>query len=121
MTHSPDLDPETMRALWLGVVVVAFLDLRQGEGLAAQNEAADLKLRAERRLGQLLGETVRHEGGRPSKQSHAATVLPDGISKTQSSRWQLAARFGPREAARMLASPIRPGRRRAPAALVGAA
>ncbi len=51
-------------------------------------KAPELKLRAERKL---LGETVRHQGGRPSKQLHDETVLPDGISRIQSHRWQLVA------------------------------
>src|SRR5436309_2262552 len=47
---------------------------QQGYCLAAQNDAAELKLRAERRLGDLLAETVRHEGGRPAKRSQDDTV-----------------------------------------------
>ena len=54
--------------------------------------AAEIKLYAERRLGELLAETVRHEGGRPEKLSHAGTVLPAGINRNQSSRWQAIAR-----------------------------
>lgn len=59
-----------------------------------QNSAAELKVRAERRLGELLREVVPHEGGRPEKRLQAATVsrearLQDmGIEKTQSHRWQ---------------------------------
>jgi N6-adenosine-specific RNA methylase IME4 len=34
-------------------------------GLAAQNKCAELRLRAERKLGQYLGGTQRHQGGRP--------------------------------------------------------
>jgi hypothetical protein len=66
---------------------------QQRYGLQAQNEAAELKLRAERRLGELLAETVDHGGDRRSK-SHRTTLngLPEGVSKTQSSRWQRIAR-----------------------------
>ena len=39
----------------------------------------------------VLIQAVRHEGGRPSKQSQRATVLPDGVSKSQSHHWQLEA------------------------------
>lgn len=64
--------------------------LRQaGQGLEMQNQCAEIKIRAEVRAGELLAETV--EPGRPSKRSHDATILPEGISKTQSSRWQAMA------------------------------
>jgi hypothetical protein len=56
---------------------------------------AEIKLRAERRIGEMLGETVSHEGGRPEKPSHDVTVSPRlsdiGISRKQSSRWQTIA------------------------------
>src|SRR4051812_11665131 len=63
---------------------------QQGYSLAAQNDAAELKLRAERRLGELLAATVRP--GNPQL-SHDATIgrLPAGITRTQSSRWQAVA------------------------------
>lgn len=64
-------------------------------GLAAQNHAAEIKIRAERRAGELLKEMDKHEGGRPSgKTSNIAlpvsppTLSEIGISKMQSSRWQ---------------------------------
>jgi N6-adenosine-specific RNA methylase IME4 len=57
-------------------------------------QATEIKLRAERRAGELLREMVeigaREDGGRP-KRSHDATVLKLddlGVSKSQSSRWQ---------------------------------
>jgi N6-adenosine-specific RNA methylase IME4 len=34
-------------------------------GMAAQNKCAELRIRAERKLGQYLGGTQRHQGGRP--------------------------------------------------------
>lgn len=58
--------------------------------LEIQNNVIELKLRAERRLGELIGETVR-----PGKNllSHDATGagLPQGVSRTQSHRYQQAA------------------------------
>ena len=67
-------------------------------GLEAQNDAAEIKLRAERRAGELLAAMAKHPAGRPSEnRSHAATdFLPPrledlGISKGQSSRWQAIA------------------------------
>ena len=59
---------------------------QSGFCLQAQNDAAELKLRAERKIGDLLAETV--ENHRPAKVSHDVTVLPDGISRMQSSRFQ---------------------------------
>lgn len=54
-----------------------------GHGLEMQNDVAEIKLRAERRAGELLGEmdlrTGFHDGTLP---------LPDGIDKMQSHRWQ---------------------------------
>jgi hypothetical protein len=62
---------------------------QQRHGLAAQQDACEVKLRAERRLGELLGVTVRAGGDRKSK-SHGVTLngLPEGVSRMQSSRWQ---------------------------------
>jgi N6-adenosine-specific RNA methylase IME4 len=65
--------------------------------LAAQNDAAELKLRAERKLGELLAETVRPRAGAGRPEKNGSTKepitgqLPAGVSKTQSHRWQLAA------------------------------
>lgn len=72
-------------------------------GLEAQNHAAEIKLRAERRAGELLREMDDPRGGdrksetAKNQKSHDATIdrtptLADlGISKSQSSRWQAIA------------------------------
>ncbi len=66
-------------------------------GLEAQNDAAEIKLRAERRLGELLAARPKQDGGDAARaRSQAATeVRPRlgdlGISKSQSSRWQAIA------------------------------
>lgn len=65
-----------------------------GESLEMQNQCGEIKLRAERRGGELLSETDKHKGGRPSKTSN--TMLPVstptledlGIDKMESSRMQ---------------------------------
>jgi site-specific DNA-methyltransferase (adenine-specific) len=67
-------------------------------GLEAQNDAAEIKLRAERKLGELLAEQEKHPGGNINR-SQPATGSPVeparlrdlGISKSQSSRWQAIA------------------------------
>lgn len=54
----------------------------------ALNHAGELKIRAERQLGALLQLRIRHQGGRPTKRSHDESVLPEGIDRNSSSRWQ---------------------------------
>lgn len=63
-----------------------------GESLEAQNKAAEIRLRAERRAGELL-KAMEGMGRRGGDRKSSNTVLLDdiGISKIQSSRWQLAA------------------------------
>jgi hypothetical protein len=65
-------------------------------GLEIENDAAEIRLIAERRLGDMLKEIAKDHGGRPKKnQLHnvtsfsETTTLDDlGISKIQSHRWQ---------------------------------
>ena len=49
-------------------------------------QVPELKLRAERRLGELLKDTVEHEGGTAAVVSNR--LLPEAVSRMQSSRWQ---------------------------------
>jgi phage N-6-adenine-methyltransferase len=64
------------------------------QGFEAANAAAEIKLRAERKAGEMLAAMDKHKGGRPSETSNS--VLPVsgeslddlGIDKMQSSRWQ---------------------------------
>jgi len=60
-----------------------------GESLEMQNQCAEIKLRAERRAGEILKDTIQHGGDRRSEtRSHDATLKDSGINKSQSSRWQ---------------------------------
>jgi hypothetical protein len=65
--------------------------------LEAQNDAAEIKLRAERKLGELLGAIDKDRGGnfnrsQPATGSSKPVRLQDlGVSKSQSSRWQAIA------------------------------
>lgn len=60
-----------------------------GMGLAMQNECAELKLRAERKAGEMLAATVEHGGDRRSaSKSQGATLKDLDINRSQSSRWQ---------------------------------
>jgi len=70
---------------------------QQGASLEAQNTAAELKVRAERKLGVLLKETDLAQGKRNDlvvslNQVHDKPTLRDlNIEKTQSHRWQTIA------------------------------
>ena len=48
------------------------------------------RLRAERVVGGMLANGVQHQGGRPKKRVPEGTVLPDGITKKDSHKWQRA-------------------------------
>ncbi|MCK5943249.1 MAG: hypothetical protein KAI24_14815 [Planctomycetes bacterium] len=69
-----------------------------------QNRFAELELRSARRLGQILGETVKP--GRPAKRSKGSTVssggLPDGITRDRSSKCQRIAAIEPEAFERFL-------------------
>ena len=66
---------------------------QQSDSLYAQNSAAELKLRAERKLGQLVEQIPKEPGKRTDLTwSHDVTRLSEmGITKAQSSRWQMEA------------------------------
>gem|GEM_PF-3015798 len=64
--------------------------------LEMQNRCAEIKIRAERRAGEMLVEREKHPPGPPKQDtSHYVTQPPRledlGISRMQSSRWQLVA------------------------------
>ena len=57
-----------------------------GYSLEMQNQCAEIKIRAERKAGDILIEQIDHRGGKPI---HDEQVTKDyGISYTQSHRWQ---------------------------------
>jgi len=60
------------------------------KGLETQNLCAEIKLRAERKAGELLADLHLRPGRRhKDKRLHDATILKDlGVSKIQSYRWQ---------------------------------
>lgn len=66
---------------------------QQKLGLQMQNDAAEVKIRAERRVGELLADTELNKGGRPKEnQSNDTTgfysLKEMGLSRDDSSRWQ---------------------------------
>lgn len=69
-----------------------------GMGLELQNYAAEVKLRAERKAGELLLQLQLHGGDRKSQQAEQRIKLEDlGVTKDQSSRWQLTASIPERD------------------------
>jgi phage N-6-adenine-methyltransferase len=69
-----------------------------GESLEAANDAAEVKLRAERKAGEMLAAMEKNAGAAtPGTRSQDVTALPPslsdlGIDKMQSSRWQREAK-----------------------------
>jgi hypothetical protein len=64
---------------------------QQDEGLEMQNAIAEIKIRAERRAGEMLAETEKNKGA--ATRSGDRTALPPtlgelGVTKNQSSEWQ---------------------------------
>jgi hypothetical protein len=61
-------------------------------GLPAQNAAAETRLRAERKVGEMLAALRLHGGRRKSKATAVTLKLSDlGVSRMQSVRWQRTA------------------------------
>jgi N6-adenosine-specific RNA methylase IME4 len=66
---------------------------RQAKDMTLIRQATDIRLRAERRAGELLIEMAERDE-RPrgrKKESHVATLSDLGVTKSQSSRWQALA------------------------------
>jgi hypothetical protein len=67
---------------------------KQARDLEMQNMAAEIRLRAERRAGQLLvemretGQRQAKDRGRPTKLSATSTLPQLGLTRDQSSKWQ---------------------------------
>lgn len=65
---------------------------QQGAGLEMQNQCAEIKIRAERRAGEMLREQEKNKGAATPLHDERALALPRlsdlGISEVQSHRWQ---------------------------------
>lgn len=68
---------------------------RQARNTEAERRACEIRLRAERKAGELLHDREKNNGGRPNKNPlrgergfQPATLKELGISETQSHRWQ---------------------------------
>jgi hypothetical protein len=72
---------------------------KQAGDFELQNQAAEIRIRAERRAGELLvdmqtsGERQAKERGRPTKVSSPTTLPRLGITRDQSSKWQRLAKM----------------------------
>jgi site-specific DNA-methyltransferase (adenine-specific) len=62
-----------------------------GAGLEKQNDAAEIKIHAERKLGELLDETIAHKGGRKRLRDATVSLGDLGVEKTLSLRCQRVA------------------------------
>lgn len=75
-----------------------------GLGLDLQNQAAELKLRAERKAGRFLAAALRHGGNRKADRPDATLKLADlKVHRTESARWQCEAAVPDSEFERYLA------------------
>lgn len=110
MSHSTTLAriSEAMKALSAAKTLDDVLQIRDqaealrvyikaaSDSLEAANAAAEIKLRAERKAGEMLAVMDNHGGDRRSESRSQAVTLNDlGIDKMQSSRWQRASRVEP--------------------------
>lgn len=66
---------------------------RARKGLAAQNEAAYVKILAERRAGELLSQVERQQGKRNGGSELQSIVARSGIAETTAKRWQILAQL----------------------------
>lgn len=79
---------------------IRVLMARQKRSLEWQNRAAEIKLRAERKAGELLAQVPRDKGGRPAENSphreasftgYQSAIRDAGIPKATAERWQQVA------------------------------
>lgn len=80
---------------------------KQAKNTEAERRACEIRLRAERKAGQLL-QSMEIKPGRPEKLSTATTISDLGISRDQSSKWQQLAAVPERDFEAALAAPEKP-------------
>ena len=80
---------------------------RQAQNVEAERQACEIRLRAERKCGELLAGDIDRAGrGRPSKMSDDTTLSDLHISRDQSSDWQRLAAIPEDEFEADLADPM---------------
>jgi hypothetical protein len=90
--------------------------MRQAQNTEAERLACEIRLRAERRCGELLKQREKDKGGRPAKNlsNHPTGLdepktLPElGISRDESSRWQKLADIPEEQFEAALSAPEKP-------------
>lgn len=87
----------------------------QARNVEAERQACEIRLRAERRAGQLLRETEKAKGGRPTETGNTVLPVSDrstlddlGVSKKQSSDWQKLATVPDNDFEFALKAPTKP-------------
>lgn len=92
------VDLDDLKAIRDGAKATAAYYRERGAALEIQNDAAELRLRAERRLGELLRDMPKNPGGDPSKRNDQPPTLGEiGITRAQSSTWQRIATLAEEE------------------------
>lgn len=82
---------------------------RQAKNPEPERRACEIRLRAEKKAGQLLAVMERAERGRPSEQMSSRPTLSDlGVSRDQSSKWQQLAQVPEEQFEAALAAPEKP-------------
>lgn len=84
-------NPNDARRIRSGLRAIETYFQRQRAQRIESNLIVAQRLRTERKIGEMLGETVENHG--PKRLYRDDTVIPDGISRVESSRWQMIARI----------------------------
>ena len=64
---------------------------QQAKNVEAERRACEIRLRAERKAGELLSKTDMSKGAADTRSPQVTTLKERGITKNQSSRWQAVA------------------------------
>lgn len=94
-----------------------------GESLVVQNHAAEIKLRAERKAGELLLKMEKQNGARDGKRSDIVSPRLEevGVTRKQSSRWQAEAKVPEKQFQKLVEECNEEGKELTQAALINIA
>lgn len=89
-------DPRKLRVLGSQAEAIRGFLKKVGESLAKQNEYAEVKIRTERRCGEILPSLIERGGDRKSKSSSSRLTLKSlGLTRNQSYYYQAIAKLPP--------------------------